>query len=98
LAAAPAAEWEVRLNRAGVPAGRVLSVPQALAEPQIAARRMMVRFDDVPGTDRPVTVVRGGFLVDGEAPQPPLPPPRLGEHDAEIFTPAPTRRTGSQRS
>jgi CoA:oxalate CoA-transferase len=98
LAAAPAAEWEARLNRAGVPAGRVLSVPQALAEPQIAARGMTVRFDEVAGTDRPVTVVRGGFLVDGEAPQPPFPPPRLGEHDHEILAAAPARRPGSQRS
>jgi CoA:oxalate CoA-transferase len=98
LAAAPAAEWEARLNRAGVPAGRVLSVPQALAEPQIAARQVTMRFDDVPGADRPVTVVRGGFLVDGEAPRPLLPPPRLGEHDAEILAAAPVRRTGSHRS
>ena len=46
---------------------------------------MTVRFDDVPGADRPVTVVRGGFLVDGEAPRPSRPPPRLGEHDDEIL-------------
>src|SRR5215216_5617302 len=85
LAAAPAAEWETRLNAAGVPAGRVLSVPQVLAEPQVAAREMTIRFQDVAGVDRPVTVVRGGFLVDGQAPRPARPPPRLGEHNDEIL-------------
>ena len=85
LAGGSAAEWEARLNRAGVPAGRVLTVPQALAEPQVESRAMTTRFDEVPGLDRPLTVVRGGFLVDGEAPRPGRPPPRLGEHGAEIL-------------
>ena len=85
LARAPAAQWEARLNRAGVPAGRVLTVPQAIAEPQIAERAMTIRFDEVPGADRAVSVVRGGFLVDGEAPRPSRPPPRLGEHSDELL-------------
>jgi crotonobetainyl-CoA:carnitine CoA-transferase CaiB-like acyl-CoA transferase len=80
-----AAEWEARLNRAGVPAGRVLTVPQALAEPQVAERAMTARFPDVPGVGRPLDVVRGGFLVDGEAPRPSRPPPALGQHQAEIL-------------
>jgi CoA:oxalate CoA-transferase len=85
LAAEPSAVWEARLNEAGVPAGRVLSVPQAIAEPQVIERQMTVRFDQVPGADRPVTVVRGGFLIDGEAPKPSRPPPRLGEHTDEVL-------------
>ncbi|MGN6146357.1 MAG: CaiB/BaiF CoA transferase family protein, partial [Mesorhizobium sp.] len=40
LAAAPAAAWEEPLNRAGVPAGRVLTISQALAEPQVSGRGM----------------------------------------------------------
>lgn len=85
LAAEPSAVWEARLNQAGVPAGRVLSVPQAIAEPQVIERQMTVRFDQVPGAGRPVTVVRGGFLIDGEAPKPSRPPPRLGEHTDEVL-------------
>lgn len=92
LAAAPAAAWEERLNRAGVPAGRVLTIPQALAEPQVAGRGMTVRFEDVPGAERPVTVVRGGFLVDGTAPVPTLPPPALGQHGQEVFAALPSRK------
>lgn len=85
LAADSAAAWEGRLNAAGVPAGRVLTIPQVLAEPQVLARELLHRFDEVPGTGRPLTVLRGGFLVDGAAPLPQRPPPRLGEHQDEVL-------------
>jgi len=85
LATDSAAAWEARLNAAGVPAGRVLTIPQVLAEPQVMGRDLLHRFDDVPGTDRPLTVLRGGFLVDGVAPAPRRPPPRLGEHQDEVL-------------
>jgi crotonobetainyl-CoA:carnitine CoA-transferase CaiB-like acyl-CoA transferase len=91
LAADTAAAWEKRLNEAGVPAGRVLSVPQVLAEPQIVGRGMTVTFDDVVGVERPVSVVRGGFLVDGEAPRPVRPPPALDQHRDEILREVSTR-------
>jgi crotonobetainyl-CoA:carnitine CoA-transferase CaiB-like acyl-CoA transferase len=92
LAEKPAAEWEATLNRAGVPAGRVLSIPQVLAEEQVRGRAMTAGFDDVHGMDRPLTVVRGGFLVDGRAPLPASPPPALGEHMDEIFATLPPRK------
>lgn len=85
LAGASAADWEARLNAVGVPAGRVLTIPQVLADPQVTGRAMTHRFDAVPGLDRPLTVLRGGFLVDGVAPAPDRPPPRLGEHQAEVL-------------
>jgi crotonobetainyl-CoA:carnitine CoA-transferase CaiB-like acyl-CoA transferase len=85
LVADTAVSWEARLNAAGVPAGRVLTIPEVLAEPQVACRNLLHRFDTVPGTDRPLTVLRSGFLVDGMAPAPTSPPPRLGEHEAEVL-------------
>ncbi|TSE13077.1 CoA transferase [Mesorhizobium intechi] len=85
LTDAPAAAWEERLNRAGVPAGRVLTIPQVLAEPQVLERQVIANFDDVAGMDRPLTVLRGGFMVNGRAPLPTKPPPALGEHMGEIF-------------
>jgi CoA:oxalate CoA-transferase len=85
MASASAAAWEQRLNAAGVPAARVLSVPQVLAEPQVIEREMVTRFDVVPGAECAVSVTRGGFLVDGEAPRPARPPPRLGEHTDEVL-------------
>ncbi|MGD9846627.1 MAG: CaiB/BaiF CoA transferase family protein [Variibacter sp.] len=86
LASSSAADWEARLNKAGVPAGRVLTVPQVLDEPQVKERDMAVQFERVPHIDGTVTVVRGGFLVDGEAPRPARRPPTLGEHNNEILT------------
>ena len=43
LSGASQEEWIVRLNRAGVPAGRVQSVTEALADPQVAAQDMVLR-------------------------------------------------------
>jgi crotonobetainyl-CoA:carnitine CoA-transferase CaiB-like acyl-CoA transferase len=86
-----AAAWEETLNRAGVPAGRVLTIPQVLAEQQVIEREMTARFDGMPKMDRPLTVVRGGFMVDGVAPLPTRPPPTLGEHMNEVFASLPPR-------
>ncbi|MCF6100758.1 CaiB/BaiF CoA transferase family protein [Mesorhizobium muleiense] len=91
LANSSAAAWEETLNRAGVPAGRVLTIPQVLAEQQVIERDMTTRFDRMPNIDRPLTVVRGGFMVDGEAPLPTKPPPALGEHMDEVFASLPPR-------
>lgn len=91
LADASAAVWEETLNRAGVPAGRVLTIPQVLAEPQVLERQVTARFEDVPGMEGPLTVLRGGFMVDGKAPLPTKPPPALGEHRDEVFAGLPAR-------
>ena len=77
--------WEKVLNTVGVPAGRVLTIPQILAEPQVTERSMTLTFDSVEGIERPLTVLRGGFLVDGEAPMPKGPPPVLGADTVEIL-------------
>ncbi|RWL18730.1 MAG: CoA transferase [Mesorhizobium sp.] len=91
LANSSAAAWEETLNRAGVPAGRVLTIPQVLAEQQVIEREMTTRFDGMPNIDGPLTVVRGGFMVDGAAPLPTKPPPALGEHMDELFAGLPPR-------
>ena len=81
-----------------MPAGRVLTIPQVLEEPQVTERDMTTRFDGVPGMDRPLTVVRGGFLVDGVAPLPVRPPPALGEHMDEVFSDLPPRAQTRSRA
>jgi len=76
--------WQV-LNDAGVPAGPVYSVPQALDHPQIAERGMLATYEDVPGVGRDVRIVRTGFKLNGQAPAVANPPPRLGEHTDAIL-------------
>ncbi|MBB6413248.1 CaiB/BaiF CoA transferase family protein [Mesorhizobium sangaii] len=98
LASASAAVWEETFNRAGVPAGRVLTIPQVLAEPQVLERQVTANFEGVPGMDGPLTVLRGGFMVDGAAPLPTKPPPSLGEHMDEVFADLPPRAKAKARA
>jgi formyl-CoA transferase len=63
----------------------VLSVMDVLDHPQVTSRGLVHDFDAVPGLDRPVRVVRSGFRLQSGDPQPSGPPPRLGEHTAEIL-------------
>ncbi|MFM7345877.1 MAG: CaiB/BaiF CoA transferase family protein [Tagaea sp.] len=46
LAAKPVAEWLDILDKAGVPSGPINNVKQALEDPQIEARNMVVSIDD----------------------------------------------------
>ena len=85
LAARPCAEWEVLFNALGVPAGCVLTVPQALALQQVEQRAFQKRLDDVPGAGRPVTVTRSGFRFATDTPDVALPPPALGAHTDEVL-------------
>ena len=77
--------WVAKLNGLGVPSGPVWSVPEALDHPQVRDRGMIAGFDDVPGVDRDIRVVRTGFKLDGEAPRVDTPPPRLGDHNGEVY-------------
>ena len=86
LAAKPAAEWESLLNTAGVPSGRVLSVPDALALPQIVSRGLVRGAGRPEGLDRDISVLRSGFTIDGAEADPPAPPPRLGQHTDVVLT------------
>ncbi|HEU5470728.1 MAG TPA: CoA transferase [Actinophytocola sp.] len=83
LSVRTAAEWERILPAAGVPAARILSVPQAVESEQLAHRGF---FTELPFPGDPARVVRAsgnGVLVDGEPLRPSGPPPVLGEHNAD---------------
>jgi CoA:oxalate CoA-transferase len=85
LAARAATEWAALLNQHGVPAGEVLDVPAVLEHPQIEERRLLRTFEQVPGVDRPVSVVRAGFRLGSGDPAPTMPPPALGADTADIL-------------
>ena len=86
LAPRSAEEWWALLNQAGVPAGPVYTVPQALEHPQIAERGMVATFPDAPGVGRDIRVLRTGIKLDGEAPEVDAPPPTLGQHTDTILS------------
>jgi crotonobetainyl-CoA:carnitine CoA-transferase CaiB-like acyl-CoA transferase len=78
-----ALEWERALAAAGVPAARILTVPQAVALGQLAHRGF---FTDLPCPGDPGKILRvsgNGVLVDGQPLRPEAPPPLLGQHNAE---------------
>ena len=85
MAASPAGQWWRLFNDAGVPAGPVFSVAQALSHPQIESRGMVATFRNAPGIGRDIRVVRTGFKLNGEAPAVDNPPPLLGQHSDEIL-------------
>ncbi|MFG2007113.1 CaiB/BaiF CoA transferase family protein [Spirillospora sp. NPDC048911] len=79
----PAGEWEEILSLAGVPAARVVGVPQAVEHEQLRHRRF---FTDLPfpdGSGRTLRVAGGGVLHNGEPLTPTGPPPLLGEQNDE---------------
>jgi len=78
-------EWWKLFNKAGVPAGPVYSVPQALDHPQVATRGIVGTFENAPGVGRDIRLVRTGFKVNGKTPSVNTPPPTLGQHADEIL-------------
>ena len=73
-----AAEWLEKLEAAGVPAGPINSVTQALSDVQAQHRAMVRTIAGVPLVGSPVRL--DGTRADAE-----LPPPSLGQHTAEIL-------------
>jgi len=76
-------EFVARLDRHQVPCGRVRSIVEALADPQVAAREMVVRLPhptlgEVPMLGNPIH-------MSHNAPSFRRPPPALGEHTLEIL-------------
>jgi crotonobetainyl-CoA:carnitine CoA-transferase CaiB-like acyl-CoA transferase len=74
----PAVEWFEKLEAAGVPAGPINSVGQALADVQAQHRGMVRSIAGMPLVGSPVRIDGGRADAD-------LPPPALGEHTDSIL-------------
>ncbi|GGG83521.1 CoA transferase [Salipiger pallidus] len=85
LVTRPARDWAKELNKIGVPAGAVLTVPEVLDKPQVRDRGFLAHFANVPGVGRDIEVVTTGIKANGAAPTVDAPPPELGQHNAEIW-------------
>jgi formyl-CoA transferase len=73
----PAAEWLDQFEAAGIPAGPINSIGQALTDVQAQHRQMVRTIGGTPLVGSPVR-------LDGERADSELPPPALGEHTDEI--------------
>ena len=78
IATGAAAEWLERLERAGIPAGPINRISQALGDVQAQHRQMVRTIAGVPMVGSPVR-------LDGKRADSDLPPPALGEHTADIL-------------
>lgn len=74
----PAAEWLGLLEGAGIPAGPINSLTQALSDVQAQHRKMVGTIAGVPQVSSPV-------MLDGDRAQSGVRPPKLGEHTAEVL-------------
>ena len=74
----PAGDWLDKLEAAGIPAGPINSVSQALADPQAVHRAARLDLDG--GALGRVPMVGCPIHFDGDRSDASLPPPALGEH------------------
>lgn len=77
------ADWQRLLEPAGVPHAAVVALDEALAEPLVAARQMVVPVRDSAG--RAYRVLGSPIHWHGESPRKVTAPPALGEHTDEVL-------------
>ncbi len=74
----PAAEWLEHLEAAGIPAGPINTITQALADVQAQHRQMVRTIAGTPLVGSPVR-------LDGQRADSELQPPALGEHTTDVL-------------
>ena len=74
----PAAEWFEKLDAAGIPAGPINTISEALADVQAQHRHMIRTMAGMP-------LIGSPMRIDGDRTDSDLPPPALGEHTAEVL-------------
>jgi len=78
----PRATWLARLKAAGIPAGPVAGVLEAIRSPQATALGSVLA---TARNGRTVPTIRPPFFLDGFADPAPAAPPRLGEDTEKLF-------------
>ena len=98
-----AAEWEELLQARHVPAARVRTMGEALADPQLLSRGVIARHAPGAGLERELAVPLAAFTFANGGPRIDTPPPALGQHNEEIFAelgiePGEARRSANSAS
>jgi crotonobetainyl-CoA:carnitine CoA-transferase CaiB-like acyl-CoA transferase len=82
LAADSAKNWEQRLTAMDVPCAGIWSISEIVDHPQLAHRDVLQK---VPSDDGELTLIGSGFRLAHGTGGIDRPPPRIGEHNAEIL-------------
>ena len=77
--------WEELFNKEGIPAGRILSVPEILEHPQIQDRGLIQEFESDILQSGILRITRTGFKLSDCEPMARSTPPELGASTAEIL-------------
>jgi crotonobetainyl-CoA:carnitine CoA-transferase CaiB-like acyl-CoA transferase len=78
-------EWEEFLQARHVPAARVRTMGEALADPQLATRGVIHRHEAAAGIEGGFGVPLAAFTFAHGGPRIDAPPPTLGQHNDEIL-------------
>src|SRR3954465_8409614 len=78
-------EWEEFLQARHVPACRVRTMGEAVADPQISSRGILHYHSGATGVNGKFGVPMAPFVFAHGGPRIDTPPPALGEHNEEIF-------------
>jgi len=80
-----ASVWVDKLAAAGVPASEVMGMGQAVEQPQLAHRGVLLDLPPPRGLDRPIPTPGAGFQSPTDSAGTDLPPPGIGEHTDAIL-------------
>jgi crotonobetainyl-CoA:carnitine CoA-transferase CaiB-like acyl-CoA transferase len=81
-----AADWEEWFQARHVPASRVRTMGEALADPQLAARNLLHTHENAPGIPGTATVPVAAFRFAHDGPRVDRPPPLFSQHTHEVLT------------
>jgi len=85
-------EWEEFLQAHHVPAARVRTMAETVADPHLKSRGVIYRHVGGNGVDGAFGVPLAAFTFAHDGPRIDTPPPALGQHNAEIFKELGVRR------
>ena len=91
-------EWEVYFQARHVPAARVRTMAEALADPHFDTRRVFHKFDSAPGIDGPFAVPLAAFKFAHGGPSIETPPPVMGADTDAVLGRARRTRSGDRRT
>ena len=77
--------WEAKLEKRGVPAGVVNTIPQALELEQVKHRGTIRQVPPPTGLDKPMAMVNASFHLNEGSPGVETPPPHVGQHTDAVL-------------